>query len=216
MSRLAWAERIAHWNGSFPKYPPITFSHGWAYGVWYTGKGFKRNLLHGQYPPTFLKRALALWPDLAERRVLHVCAGTVQHGVRVDLSAAFRPTVLANAERLPFIDGAFDLVLYDPPYDQKNAKIYGVAKKPPRWPHVMAEMTRVLSPGGHIGILHWYYPSYSRKKLGIKLVGLFGVCVGFCSAMRVFSIFEKVAEPQACEPPHRVAGRFAPRAKETV
>lgn len=207
--RLTWTERVEHWNAQFPKYPPIMHSHGWTYGVWYTGKGFKKNVLHGQYPPTFLKRALALWPDVPESRILHVCAGTVQHGIRVDLSAKFKPTVLANAEQLPFRTGAFDLVLYDPPYDVKNAEIYGVAPKPPRWNHVMAEMTRVLTPGGHIGILHWYYPSYSRKKLGIGLVGLFGVCVGFCSATRIFSVFEKITDQQSAAPQLRIAGRFA-------
>lgn len=192
---MNWADRVEHWNAAMPKYPPITHSHGWTYGFWYTGKGYRKNVIHGQYPPTFLKRALALWPDVPERRILHVCAGSVQHGIRVDLNPKFRPSVLANAERLPFLDGSFDVVLYDPPYDQVNAEIYGVAPKPPRWPHTMKEMIRVLSPTGHIGILHWYYPSYSRVKWGIKLVGLFGVCVGFCSPMRVFSIFEKVERP---------------------
>ena len=68
----------------------------------------------------------------------------------------------------------------------------GPQSKPPRWPHVMREMTRVLSTQGHIGILHWYYPSYSRKSMGIKLVGLIAVVPGFCSATRMFSVFEKV------------------------
>lgn len=198
-SRLTWPERVEHWNASFPKYPPIIHSHGWTYGVWYTGNGFKKNLIHGQYPPTFLKRVLALWPEAPERRILHVCAGSVQHGVRVDLNPKFRPSVLANAEVLPFLDESFDLVLYDPPYDRANAEIYGVAPKPPRWPQTLREMTRVLTPGGHIGILHWYYPSYSRKKSGIGLVALFGVCVGFCSATRIFSVFEKTGAPVSVE-----------------
>jgi hypothetical protein len=191
---LSWPDRVARWNKTFPKYPPISYANGWTYGVWYTGKGFKKNILHGQYPPTFFKRALGLWSELPEHRILHVCAGTVQHGIRVDLSTKFRPSVIANAESLPFLDGSFDLVLYDPPYDKKNAEIYGVAPKPPRWPHTMREMTRVLSPGGHIGILHWYYPSYSRKKWGIRLVGLIAVVPGFCSITRMFSIFEKMPQ----------------------
>lgn len=189
-----WQQRVESWNRVFKKYPPLMHSHGWTYGVWYTGKGFKKNQLHGQYPPTFLKRALALWPDVPEPRILHVCAGTVQHGVRVDLSPSFRPSVLANVEMLPFQDGSFDLVLYDPPYDQKNAEIYGVAPKPPAWGKTMRECIRVLTPGGHLGILHWYYPSYSRQKMGIRLVGLIAVCVGFCSMTRMFSVFEKDGE----------------------
>lgn len=212
---MTWDERVAQWNQSFPKYPPIMHSHGWTYGVWYTGKGFTKHTLHGQYPPTFLRRALALWPDIPERRMLHVCAGTVQHGVRVDLSPRFRPSVVANAEQLPFASGSFDVVLYDPPYDKANAKIYGVAPKPPRWPQTMTEMARVLTPGGHIGILHWYYPSYSRRKQGLKLTGLIAVCVGFCSMTRMFSIFEKVGQPAGLRQ-HRVNGRFAKQQLELL
>lgn len=189
--QLSWPERVDHWNKAFPKYPPIMYSHGWAYGVWYTGKGFVKNKLHGQYPPTFLKRALALWPDVEESWVLHACAGTVQHGIRVDLSPTFAPSAVANVECLPFGAASFDLILYDPPYDVKNAEIYGVAPKPPQWGRTMREFLRVLTNGGHLGILHWYYPSYSKKRMGIKLVGLFPVCVGFCAATRMFSVFEK-------------------------
>jgi SAM-dependent methyltransferase len=186
-----WANRVATWNATFPQYPPLMYSHGWTYGVWYTGKGFKKSMLHGQYPPTFLRRALALWPELPPTQRLHVCAGTVQDGIRVDLSPVFCPSCLANAEQLPFLSASFGVVFYDPPYDLANALVYGVAKRPPRWPQTMREMIRVLKPGGHLGILHWYYPSYSRRLMGIRLVGLIAVCVGFCAKTRMFSIFEK-------------------------
>lgn len=190
---LTWADRVAHWNQTFQKFPPIVYSHGWVYGVWYAGKGFTKNVLHGQYPPTFLRRALALWPDVPERRFLHLCAGSVQHGVRVDLAPRFRPSVRANVEVLPFLANSFDAILYDPPYDVENAQIYGVAPRPPRWGVTMNEAVRVLTMGGHLGILHWYYPSYSRRKQGLKLVALIPVVTGFCSPTRVFSIFEKIA-----------------------
>src|SRR5882672_2132413 len=148
--RLTWPDRVQHWNRQFPKYPPIMYSHGWTYGVWYTGKGFAKNQLHGQYPPTFLRRILALWPDVAENWTLHACSGTIQHGIRVDLSPRFNPSVVANVESLPFHDESFELILYDPPYDSDNAKIYGVSKKPPQWPRTMEEFVRVLVPGGHL------------------------------------------------------------------
>jgi len=195
--RLSWPERVEYWNAHFPKYPPIMYSHGWTYGVWYTGKGFTRNHLHGQYPPTFLRRVLGLWPDVRESRVLHACAGTVLHGIRLDLSPRFQPSVIANVETPPFLDKSFDLILYDPPYDQANADIYGVAAKVPSFARVLPAFVRLLPVSGHIGILHWYYPSYSRRKLGLKLVGLIAVCVGFCSATRIFSIFEKTQEVSA-------------------
>jgi hypothetical protein len=189
---MTWAERVAHLNTAYPKFPPTIYAKGWVYGMWYTGKAFRKNEIHGQYPPTFLKRVLALFPDVPERRVLHACAGAVRHGIRLDLSPTFQPSVLANVEEIPFLAGSFDLVFYDPPYDQANADIYAVAARPPRWTYVLREMIRILPIGGVIGVLHWYYPSYSRRLMGLKLVGLIGVIPGFCCPLRTFSLFEKV------------------------
>jgi SAM-dependent methyltransferase len=190
-----WADRVDRWNRTFPKFAKTVYDHGWVYGVWYCGKNFKKNLIHGQYPATFLRRAKGLWTELPAHRCLHACAGSIQDDwVRLDLSPTFRPSVLGNVEQLPFRDSSFDLILYDPPYDQANADKYGVAPKPPAFARVLPEFVRVLALGGHFGVLHWYYPSYSRKKLGVKLVGLIAVVVGFCAPTRMFSIFEKVIE----------------------
>ena len=56
---------------------------------------------------------------------------------------------------------------------------------------MVKEAHRVLRPGGYLGILHTYYPSYRRKMW--KLRGLIAVVTGFQRATRMFSIFERLS-----------------------
>jgi hypothetical protein len=81
-----------------------------------------------------------------------------------------------------------DLVLSDPPYTDNDSAIYGCPAFPMR--QFMIEARRVLRRGGHLGILHTYYPSYQRREW--KIVGLIGIVTGFCRVVRVFSIFERL------------------------
>lgn len=180
-------------NAAFPKYPMTVRDKGWVYGVWYCGTAWDRVRLHGQYPPTFLKRALALFPDA--RRILHVPSGTIEGGgVTVDRMRCEvrKPMIQADAAQLPFRDGSFDLVISDPPYTPADSAKYGC--KPYPLGRAMKESRRVLRPGGFLGVLHTYYPSYRRKEW--RLVALIAVVTGFQRATRMFSVFEKPEEPR--------------------
>ena len=150
--------------------------------------------MHGQYPPGFLKRALALFPDAVD--VLHAPSGTLKSE---DLPAGHvtfdkikddvrRPDHEGDCKDLPFPDSSFDFVLSDPPYSKKDSEIYNC----PPFPlgKFIKESRRVLRPGGHLGMLHTYYPSYRKKEW--KLVGLIAVVTGFQRATRMFSILEKL------------------------
>ena len=185
---------VASVNSTFPKYPMTVEDKGWVYGVWYCGTSWNRVRLHGQYPPTFLKRALALFPNAAD--ILHCPCGTVTGpGVTVDLmqDAVRNPQIVASADNLPFDNESFDLYLSDPPYTKADSTKYGCPPYP--LSKAMKEAHRILRVGGHFGILHTYYPSYRRKMW--KLGGLIAVITGFQRATRIFSIFEKLAEDVA-------------------
>ena len=178
-------------NVAFPKYPRTVADKGWVYGVWYCGTSWTKVHLHGQYPPTFLKRALALFPDAKD--VLHCPSGVVTGpGRTVDLvrDETRCPQIIARAECLPFADSSFDLWLADPPYSKDDAAIYGT----PPFPiiRMMKEAHRVVRPGGYLGVLHVYYPSYRRKDW--KLCALIAVVTGFMRKTRMLSVFRNLKE----------------------
>lgn len=175
-------------NKTFPRYPVTIEDKGWIYGVWYCGTSFTKVVLHGQYPPTFLKRALALFPDA--KRVLHCPSGTVEHGITVDLKVCNvrKPQIQADARALPFADNSFDLFLSDPPYTVEDSAKYDCGPFPLAL--MMKEAGRILRPNAYFGILHTYYPSYRRRQW--KLEGLIAVVTGFQRATRMFSIFRNL------------------------
>jgi SAM-dependent methyltransferase len=181
---------VEHANRVHHRYPMTVRDKGWVYGVWYCGTAWDRVKLYGQYPPTFLARALALFPQAQD--VLHIPSGTIEgNGVTVDrmVDDVRKPMIVADAGALPFRGETFDLVLSDPPYSREDSAKYGC----PPWPQkkAMAEAHRVLRVGGHLGVLHLRYPSYRRKDW--ELVGLIAVVTGFQRATRIFSLFEKRA-----------------------
>lgn len=182
---------VEHWNRVFDRYPMTIDDKGWICGVWYCGTSWQRVKLYGQYPPGFVKRALALFPDVPEHRILHCPSGTLEGpGVTVDIikDDVRCPQVQANANDLPFCDNSFDLVLSDPPYSAADSKKYGCEPFP--MAGFMRESARVLAPGGYLGVLHTHYPSYRRKDW--KLHGLIAVVTGFRRATRIFALFQNL------------------------
>jgi len=176
-------------NDAFPQYPATVEDKGWIYGVWYCGTSWHKAQLHGQYPPTFLQRALALFPNA--QQVLHCPSGTVTGpGLTIDLieDRTRCPHIIADAAALPLASGSVDLVLSDPPYTKEDSAIYGCAPFPMR--KFMAEAHRVLRRGGHLGMLHLHYPAYRQKEW--RLIGLIAVVTGACRVTRLFSIFKRL------------------------
>lgn len=181
---------VENWNKTFTKYPMTIEDKGWIYGVWYCGTAWSKVRLHGQYPPGFLKRALALFPEAKD--ILHCPSGTLEGpGMTVDLmrDEIRKPQVQASADKLPFPDASFDLWISDPPYTVADSTKYGCPPFPLRG--MMKEAHRVLRPGGYLGVLHTYYPAYKRQEWDLK--GLVAVVTGFQRATRMFSIFQRKA-----------------------
>ncbi len=163
-------------------------ANGWIYGMWYVGTAWQKNRLYGQFPGKFWERFRALFPDVDDSRLLHLCSGTVSTGeVRLDISREFSPSVQANIESLPFPSESFDLVFIDPPYSKEDAEKYGVSMYNRK--RTVAEAHRVLVDGGTLAWLDVRYPSYKRKDW--KIYGLVGIVTGFLRATRAVSLFEK-------------------------
>lgn len=184
---------VANVNRRWPRIPMTVFNQGWCYGMWYCGTRFKPRKLYGEYPGNFLERALILFPNAKD--ILHCPSGTVTGpGITVDIrrEGHVQPQIVADAAALPFEDGIFDLILSDPPYSEADSKKYGCEKFPIG--RFVNEAWRVLRDGGHLGMLHVYYPSFRRRYW--KMVGAIGVLTGFQRQVRIFSIFRKIGGNQ--------------------
>jgi SAM-dependent methyltransferase len=159
-------ERAESYSRAFPKYPPLRYDNRWLDGFWVLGQDYRGSGFHGSFPPGFLKRIRAIFPEEFEGRVLHLFSGSLDAsagGIRIDVSLDRNPppNIYGDAQRLPFKDGTFDLIVADPPYYPADAKKYGTPMINRRT--VLVEAARVLRPGGHLIWLDARSPMFSKR-----------------------------------------------------
>ena len=195
---LTLDERALNYKKSFPNYPPVVVSHGWLYGIWMIGNNYRsKKKYYGEYPPGYLKRVHALFPDMED--VLHLFSGTVEKGlwkneVLFDINPDLNPDVVGDAEHLSdyFNANSFDLVVADPPYSAEDAEHYGrpmVSRN-----KVMKDVHKILRPGGFICWLDQVLPMYRKDQF--RLVGTIGIIRSTNHRFRVLSIFQKVCDEE--------------------
>ena len=144
----------------------------------------------GGYPYRFMHLAYETLGVTDPSQVLHLCSGSVEVGVRVDIRPEVSPDIVADCRNVPLPDASFDWIMSDPPYSEEYAKnLYGTEKHYPKPGQILKEASRLLRPGGRVGLLHFQVPM-SRPPL--KLVGVWGVTTGAGYAIRAWSVFEKV------------------------
>lgn len=181
--------RANHYNLEFAKYPGshLATQNGMLSGVWMLGNNYRGSGYYGAYPPQYLKRLAALFPDC--KQVMHLFSGSLPPGdyVRVDTTRAgiVQPDVVADAENLGKFK-PFDLIYADPPYSVADAVHYGT--KMVNRKKVLEECSRVLKPGGFVVWLDTVWPMIAKKHL--VLVGVIGILrsqnhrVRFCFIMK--------------------------------
>jgi SAM-dependent methyltransferase len=143
----------------------------------------------GGYPSNFLPHAYATMGVTDPSRVLHMFSGGVRAGITVDVRIECKPMVVADAIRTPFADGTFDWIMADPPYAQSYAThLYGTGDKYPRPSHILREASRLLRPGGRLGVLHFIVP---KARHGLSQEGVWGVYIGPDFAIRAWTVYAK-------------------------
>jgi hypothetical protein len=189
------------------KFPPISFSHGWLYGVWYCGTSFQKSQYWGQFPLTFVKRITTMFPT-KEYRFLHLCCGKcyIEGAVNVDLrdtandqanisgESKLKVDVLANAESFAFDQpdvfppNSFDVCLLDPPYSQEDSSRYGVARlvSPKK---AFAQLAIVIKPEGWVIWLDEKFPNYPKEFF--KLKGTISIVTGPNRRTRLMSMYQR-------------------------
>lgn len=190
-------QRAEAYATAFPKYPRVVADKGWLIGTWLFGQPRVRTdqTIYGGYPGNFLRRTLSMFEDA--ERTLHLFSGNVPEslGFRVDLDPARRPSVVADARRLPFVIGSFDLVVADPPYSSEDAKNYGFPMVSRR--HVMHEIRGVVKAGGHLCWLDATRPMYRSTEW--EQVGAIAVIVSTNTRIRMLSVFRAKGEWSVAE-----------------
>lgn len=77
----------------------------------------------------------------------------------------------------------------DPPYSPEYAaNLYGTEDHYPKPGELLREASRLLCPGGRVGLLHFQVPMF-RKPL--KLIKVIGVTTGLGYNIRAFTVFEQ-------------------------
>jgi SAM-dependent methyltransferase len=121
--------------------------------------------------------------------VLHLCSGSMQTGVRVDIRPDVAPDILADCRSVPLPDESFDFILADPPYSAEYAaNLYGTGEHYPKPGQICREACRLLRPGGRFGIMHFQVPMF-RKPL--KMLGVYGITQGLGYAIKAWTLFTK-------------------------
>lgn len=170
------ADRAANYNQEFRRYPgsALTVSpSGFISGVWLLGNSYKGSGFYGAYPPQYLKRVTALFPDA--KKVMHLFSGSLPRSEEylcVDLKdSTGRRGVDAHYLSSQFQHKTFDLIYADPPYSKAAAARYGFPMINRRM--VLQECAKVLQPGGYVVWLDTVWPMVAKNYL--KLVGTIAI-----------------------------------------
>lgn len=143
----------------------------------------------GGYPKRFLEHAFRTLGVTDPEKVLHLCSGSVRGGIRVDIRPEMKPTVVCDARDTPFDDESFDWIMMDPPYSEGYAtNLYGTGDHYPKPGQLLKEASRLLRPGGRVGLLHFQVPMF-RKPL--RLVSVHGITTGLGFNIRAWTVLEK-------------------------
>ena len=159
---MNWTERIENYRreSGFPVSMAIG-EDGRMFGTFTLGNDYRsKQGYHGEYPPNYLRRMKALFPD--KNAVLHLFSGKVDTvampGDTVDLNPDLHPTWLDDAQTLVKVPlEYYDLIMCDPPYTSEDADHYGTTMV--KRGKVMKALTRCL-PGTHLAVLDqawWMY-----------------------------------------------------------
>ncbi len=190
MKDYSLVERAQFYTKAFPTYPPLFADGRWLSGVWLLGNNYKGNGFYGAYPPGYLKRVNALFPDA--EKALHLFSGSLPQGnyVRFDCNVLLTPDVVGEAEKLSqhFARESFDFILADPPYSAEDAKRYGTVMI--NRSKILRECWSVLRNDGYLGWLDTMLPMF--RKTEWHLCGLICVVRSTNHRVRLLSLFKKV------------------------
>jgi hypothetical protein len=204
MTPLTLADRAAAYAAMFPKFHAshlrVVKESGRPvlYGTWLLGNDYRnKTRYYGAYPPSYLQRVSALFPDIEPGRTLHVFSGSLPRGpyLRLDVNPDNGAELVGDAcdvaELIRVLgDGflGFDLICADPPYSADDAARYGTAMIDRR--RCVAALAEVCRSGGFLVWLDTVWPQFSKRQW--RTVGRIQLIRSTNHRVRLVSIFERV------------------------
>ena len=191
-------DRAAAYNAAYPNYPPLvtTTDSRWLYGVWEIGNNYRnKTSYYGAFPPRFLDRLMALFPDITRReQCLHVFSGSLPASVRYfrldsHQPAEYRCTVADYSQSGDV--NLWDLQVADPPYTVADAARYGTPMVDRR--KTLRALASVASNAGNLAWLDTVKPMY--RKADWRLWGEIAVVRSTNHRVRMLFLFERTAQP---------------------
>lgn len=189
---LTAEERAENFQRTFPQYSPLVIHNGRLYGFWLIGRWYATNRqFYGSYPPGYLARVQSLFPDC--EKVLHLFSGSLKqvklNETTYDIKPDFSPTICDDAQNIlqHFKPNEFDLILADPPYENRDFERYGC--RPFNKGKVVGECSAITKPGGFLVWLDTILPQFSKRDW--ELYGIIGLIQSTNHRYRAISIFTK-------------------------
>jgi hypothetical protein len=164
------------------------------YAVWVVGNDYRnKTAFYGAYPPRFLDRLMALFPDVTADDVLHVFSGSLPPGeyTRVDINPMLKPDVVGSVYDVAklFPERRFRLQIADPPYSDDDAENYGTIMVD-RYTVTQALAT-VAPVGGFLAWLDCVWPMHTKTQW--VTVGRIYLQRSTNHRVRLLTLFERVA-----------------------
>jgi hypothetical protein len=189
---LSPQERDNNFSACYPQYSPLVVHNNRLYGFWLIGRWYASDRsFYGSYPPSYLGRIRALFPDCA--KILHLFSGTVKgdgtNEITYDIKPELEPDICDDVSNLlkHFQPAEFDLILADPPYEERDFEKYGC--KPFSKGKVVKDCSFIVKPGGFLVWLDTVLPPFSKKDW--QLYAIIGLVQSTNHRIRAISIFQK-------------------------
>lgn len=192
---MTLADRAAAFAQTFPQWPAAhprlvrEQDRDVLYATWLLGNDYRNPTgFYGAYPPGFLDRVLALFPDHTHQPLLHVFSGSLPAGnyLRCDSrkEAEYRCSVYALPD---MVDRTFRLIVADPPYSRADAVKYGTPMIDRR--KALAALAVITEPGGFCAWLDTTWPMH--RKAEWLTVGRIAIVRSTNHRVRLVSLFER-------------------------
>jgi len=121
----------------------------------------------GSFPLHFEKKLIRLLDN--PEKILHPFGGHSEYGLRIDLNREVIPDGVADAHNLPFPSNHFNLVICDPPYNDKlSEELYKAPKI--KYKSFINEAVRVCKPKGFIASYHWIWTVKPKNTEYYKII----------------------------------------------